>query len=108
MNHVDADGVHSALYSDANCYAKVDGSDDVWDNAPMNTCSGKDGYSVYPVCESGLQYNVLSMAHVDGYMSDDTCSDEDQLVQNQYFVTDECFVVNGTSSRKQICTESGN
>ena len=90
-----------------NCQHKVSGTDDVWDNAPMSTCTGKDGYSVYPVCETSLQENVQYLSHATGYMSDDTCSDESQVVSEQYFVMNQCFGLEDGKSRQQFCAAEG-
>ena len=103
----DENGVHSALYDDMNCQHKVSGTDDVWDSAPMNTCTGKDGYSVYPVCETSLQHNVQYLSHTTGYMADGNCTDESQVVSEQFFVTDQCFALEDGKSRQQFCAAEG-
>src|SRR3546814_19082111 len=64
-------GAHSALYSDRICSVKIDGSEDTWHNSPMDTCSAKDGYSVFATCASEINDDVTDLSYVVAYAEDE-------------------------------------
>lgn len=99
--------MRTVMYEDDQCTKVVPGTTSFWTNAPLQTCTAKDGYSVYPVCETKLPKSVRKLSHSNAYLDEDSCDNEDELIQQQYFVTNQCFAVNGTTSRKQVCNSDG-
>lgn len=106
LSSAEGNAVISVLYTDEECTKFVSGSTSFWTNAPLDQCTSKDGYSVHPVCEAELSNSVKKLSHSNAYLRDDSCHDDEQLIQQQYFVTDQCFVVGGSSSRKQVCDKN--
>src|SRR3546814_330462 len=54
-----------------------------------------------------MSNSIKTMSYSDAYLGVEGFDNEDQLFQQQFYVTDQCFVVSDTKSRKQTCEENG-